>query len=328
MKILNKIFYILLILLILTIFPLFFSGCGTMMGQTPHRFIINTTPEHVNVALNSPHLIIGKTPLSLNLIHHWHFQWTNTHQTLIFSKKGYKTVELLIYIVNNNFADLTDIPLDFITLGISGWTDQETGADYKIWNQAKLCNVINDDIPVQCRKIIINPDGVNIGMLPLIKKHKHSIKNILQTLSTAKYTSYPYFKKFALRAYQTDSPLTIYHYKKFNYTALPITKTLSDCKIISVVRWNKNSYQKKIVNFKICSCVVKETKITNANALKKPLPKKIKPIIKKVIEETNKYGKAKEVYGVYTVVGKKQGYNKKFLFVYVLKGIRLISLLR
>ena len=98
MKILNKTFYIFLILFVLSGFPLFFSGCGTMMGQTPHRFIINSTPEHANVALNSPNLIIGQTPLSLNLIHHWHFQWTNTHQTLIFSKNGYKTVKLLIYI--------------------------------------------------------------------------------------------------------------------------------------------------------------------------------------------------------------------------------------
>ncbi len=178
MKIIKKITTVVFFIFILAFSSLIFSGCGTMMGQTPHQFIINSTPEHANVALNNPNLIIGQTPTSLKLIHHWHFQWTNTHQIFIFSKKGYKVAKLFIYIVPNTAANLEDLPLDFLTFGLSGWVDTETGADYQIWNQAKLCYANSYGSFNQCEKVTINPQGFNIKMLPL--NHLEHINDIAE----------------------------------------------------------------------------------------------------------------------------------------------------
>jgi len=178
------------LLFVLAIFgySIMLSGCGTMMGQTPHQFIINSTPEHANVALNNPNLIIGQTPTSLKLIHHWHFQWTNTHQIFIFSKKGYKVAKLFIYIVPNTAANLEDLPLDFLTFGLSGWVDTETGADYQIWNQAKLCYANSYGFFNQCEKVTINPQGFNIQMIPL--NHLQHINNNTVQNNKQKNASY------------------------------------------------------------------------------------------------------------------------------------------
>jgi hypothetical protein len=110
---------------------------------------------------------------------------------------------------------------------------------------------------------------------------------------------------------------------------LPITTTLSGCKIISVIRRDNNSNKNpsKIENYKICNGSIKEVEKTNVNHWNDP-PEKIKPIIKKVIEEVNQYGGASAVYGGYTVIGKMQGYNAKSIYIHVLKGIRLIAIIK
>ena len=176
-----------------------------------------------------------------------------------------------------------------------------------------------------------NPNGIAAGQSKDIGVTNFGSNTVtkLQTLSTAKYTSNSYFKKLAMRVYKTDSPFIIYNYKKFNYTSLPITTTLSGCKIISVIRRDNNSNKNpsKIENYKICNGSIKEVEKTNVNHWNDP-PEKIKPIIKKVIEEVNQYGGASAVYGGYTVIGKMQGYNAKSIYIHVLKGIRLIAIIK
>ncbi|RZD15572.1 MAG: hypothetical protein EVJ46_09955 [Candidatus Acididesulfobacter guangdongensis] len=73
------------------------------------------------------------------------------------------------------------------------------------------------------------------------------------------------FNKLAMRVYNSGSPYT-YTYGAYTYNALPITTTMSDCKIISIIRrtqgFPKPAYW-AIENYKICNGNIAEVKNTN-----------------------------------------------------------------
>ncbi len=73
------------------------------------------------------------------------------------------------------------------------------------------------------------------------------------------------FNKLAMRVYNSNSPYT-YAFGTYTYNALPITTTMSDCKIISIIRrtqgFPKPAYW-AIENYKICNGNIAEVKNTN-----------------------------------------------------------------
>ncbi|MHB1679523.1 MAG: hypothetical protein ACYCTB_03300 [bacterium] len=132
------------------------------------------------------------------------------------------------------------------------------------------------------------------------------------------------FNKLAMRAYNSNSPY-IYTYGAYTYNAIPITTTLSGCKLISVIRRTKgfsNPNYWAVVNYKICNGNISETRVTNMAGWNN-LPSGIKPVINNVIAETRQYGKANADYYGYRVIGKVQVYNGNAVYVYVLNGIKL-----
>ncbi len=110
---------------------------------------------------------------------------------------------------------------------------------------------------------------------------------------------------------------------------MPITTTLSGCKIISVIREtnsDSNHKQENIENYKICKDNIFE--VRNSNMMYwDTLPKEIKPIINNVINETREYGKASANYFGYNIIG-KTNISGKSVHVYVLKGIRLEAVIK
>ncbi len=139
----------------------------------------------------------------------------------------------------------------------------------------------------------------------------------------------PNFNKLAMRVYNSGSPY-IYTQGAYTYNALPITSTASGCKIISIIRQTQgfpNPRYWAVENYKICSGNISQVKNTNMAGWNN-LPRGIKPVINNVIAETRQYGKATANYYGYRVIGKAQAYNDNTVYVYVLNGIKLESVMR
>ena len=133
----------------------------------------------------------------------------------------------------------------------------------------------------------------------------------------------PNFNKLAMRVYNSNSPYT-YTYGAYTYNAIPITTTMSGCKLISVIRrtqgFPKPAYW-AVENYKICGGNIAEVKNTNMAGWDN-LPKGIKPVINNVISEARQYGKATANYNGYRIIAKTGAYVGT-VFVYVLNGIKL-----
>ena len=133
----------------------------------------------------------------------------------------------------------------------------------------------------------------------------------------------PNFNKLALRVYNSNSPY-IYTYGAYTYNAIPITTTLSGCKLISIIRRTQGFPKSRywaIENYKICSGQITEVKNTNMAGWDN-LPKGIKPVINSTIAQARQYGKAEANYYGYRVIA-KTGVYVGTVFVYVLNGIKL-----
>jgi hypothetical protein len=134
------------------------------------------------------------------------------------------------------------------------------------------------------------------------------------------------FNKLAMRVYNSNSPYT-YTYGAYTYNAMPITTTMSGCKIIAVIRQTAGFNNKNIENYKICNGSISEVQNTNPAGYNN-LPNGIKPIVNNVIQEARQYGKANADYNGYRVIGKAQVYNGNAVYVYVLNGIKLEAIMR
>ena len=86
--------------------------------------------------------------------------------------------------------------------------------------------------------------------------------------------------KLAMRVYNSNSPYT-YASGAYTYNALPLTTTMSGCKIISIIRrtqgFPKPAYW-AIEHYKICNGNIAEVKNTNMAGWDN-LPNGIKPVI-------------------------------------------------
>ena len=141
-------------------------------------------------------------------------------------------------------------------------------------------------------------------------------------------SSDPNFNKLAMRVYNSGSPYT-YMWGAYTYNALPITTTLSDCKLISIIRRTKgfpNPRYWAVENYKICNGNIGEVKNTNMAGWDN-LPKGIKPVINDTITQARQYGKANADYYGYRVVA-RTGANLHSIYVYVLNGIKLEAMMR
>ena len=136
------------------------------------------------------------------------------------------------------------------------------------------------------------------------------------------------FNKLAMRVYNSGSPYT-YTYGAYIYNALPITTTISGCKLISIVRrtqgFPKPAYW-AIENYKICSGNIAEVKNTNMAGWDN-LPNGIKPAINNTIQQARQYGTATANYYGYRIIAKTGAYVGT-VFVYVMNGIKLEAMLR
>ena len=137
------------------------------------------------------------------------------------------------------------------------------------------------------------------------------------------------FNKLAMRVYNSNSPY-IYTYGAYTYNAIPITTTMSGCKLVSIIRrtqgFPKPAYW-AIENYKICNGNIAEVRNTNPAGWDN-LPNGIKLVINNVIQEARQYGKASADYYGYRVIGKAQAYNSNTVYVYVLNGIKLEAVMR
>ena len=149
-----------------------------------------------------------------------------------------------------------------------------------------------------------------------------------QALNPPYNQSDPNFNKLAMRVYNSNSPYT-YTYGAYTYNALPITTTMSDCKLISIIRrtqgFPKPAYL-AIENYKICSGNIAEVKNINMAGWDS-LPKGIKSVINNTIQQARQYGKATANYYGYRIIAKTGAYAGT-VFVYVLNGIKLESMMR
>ncbi|MHB1646797.1 MAG: hypothetical protein EVG15_08860 [Candidatus Acididesulfobacter diazotrophicus] len=134
------------------------------------------------------------------------------------------------------------------------------------------------------------------------------------------------FNKLAMRVYNSNSPY-IYSSGAYTYNAMPITTTMSGCKIIAVIKTMQNFGNKNTENYKICGGNISRVENTNPAGWNN-LPNGIKPVINNVIAETRQYGKATANYNGYRVVGTAQSYNSNTVYVYVLNGIKLEAMMR
>ena len=135
------------------------------------------------------------------------------------------------------------------------------------------------------------------------------------------------FNKLAMRVYNSNSPYT-YTYGAYTYDAMPITTTMSGCKLISIIRrtqgFPKPAYW-AVENYKICSGNISEVKNTNMAGWDN-LPSGIKPVINNTIQEARQYGKATANYYGYRIIAKTGTYVGT-VFVYVLNGIKLEAMM-
>ncbi|RZD16018.1 MAG: hypothetical protein EVJ46_07430 [Candidatus Acididesulfobacter guangdongensis] len=131
------------------------------------------------------------------------------------------------------------------------------------------------------------------------------------------------FNKLAMRVYNSNSPY-IYTHGAYNYDAIPITTTMSGCKLISIIRrtqgFPKPAYW-AIENYKICGGNIAEVKNTNMAGWNN-LPRGIKPVIKNTIVQARQFGKASANYYGYRIIANTGAYIGT-VFVYVLNGIKL-----
>jgi len=137
------------------------------------------------------------------------------------------------------------------------------------------------------------------------------------------------FNKLAMRVYNSGSPY-IYTQGAYTYNVIPITTTMSGCKLISIIRrtqgFPKPAYW-AVENYKICGGNISQIKNTNMTGWNN-LPNGIKPVINNVIAETRQYGKATANYYGYRVIGKALVYNGNTVYVYVLNGIKLEAMMK
>ena len=134
--------------------------------------------------------------------------------------------------------------------------------------------------------------------------------------------------KLAMRVYNSNSPYT-YASGAYTYNALPLTTTMSDCKIISIIRRTQGFPKPAfwaVENYKICSGNITEVKNTNMAGWDN-LPKVIKPVINNVISEARQYGKATANYYEYRIIA-KTGASVGPVFVYVMNGIKLEAMMK
>ena len=138
----------------------------------------------------------------------------------------------------------------------------------------------------------------------------------------------PNFNKLAMRVYNSGSPYT-YTWGAYTYNALPITTTMSGCKLISIIRRTQgfpNPRYWAIENYKICAGNINEVENTNMAGWDN-LPRGIKPVINNTVQEARRYGRATADYYGYRVVA-RTGANLHSVYVYVLNGIKLEAMMR
>ena len=138
----------------------------------------------------------------------------------------------------------------------------------------------------------------------------------------------PNFNKLAVRVYNSGSPYT-YTWGAYTYNTIPITTTMSGCKIISIIRRTQgfpNSRYWAVENYKICSGNITEVKNTNMAGWNN-LPRGIKPVISNTVQEARQYGHATANYYGYRVIA-RTGAAIGTVFVYVLNGIKLEAIMR
>ena len=138
----------------------------------------------------------------------------------------------------------------------------------------------------------------------------------------------PNFNKLVMRVYNSNNPY-IYTYGAYTYNAIPITTTMSGCKLISIIRRTKgfsNPNYWAIENYKICSGNIAGVKNTNMAGWNN-LPQGIMPVINNTVQEARQYGHANANYYGYRVIARTGAYVGT-VFVYVLNGIKLEAAMR
>ena len=138
----------------------------------------------------------------------------------------------------------------------------------------------------------------------------------------------PNFNKLAMRVYNSNSPYN-YTWGAYTYNALLITKTLSGCKLISVIRRTKGFPKPRywaVENYKICGGNIAEVRNTNPAGWNNLL-QGIRPVINNTIQEARQYGHANANYYEYRVIAKTGAYVGT-IYVYVLNGIKLEAMMR
>ena len=149
-----------------------------------------------------------------------------------------------------------------------------------------------------------------------------------QVLNPSYNHSDPNFNTLAMRVYNSNGPYT-YTWGAYTYNALPITTSMSGCKIISIIRRTQGFPNQKywaIENYKICNGNITEVKNTNMAGWNN-LPRGIKPVISNTVQEARQYGKATANYYGYRVIA-RTGAAMGTVFVYVLNGIKLEAMMR
>ncbi len=168
-----------------------------------------------------------------------------------------------------------------------------------------------------------------ISLLALFFTIFFSVKAFSFGIFNIPYTkSDPNFNTLAMRVYNSGSPY-IYTQGAYTYNALPLTTTMSGCKLISIIRrtqgFPKPAYW-AVENYKICNGNIAEVENTNMAGWDN-LPNGIKPVINNVIAEARQYGKATANYNGYRIIAKTGAYVGT-VFVYVLNGIKLEEMMR
>ena len=138
----------------------------------------------------------------------------------------------------------------------------------------------------------------------------------------------PNFNTLAMRVYNSNGPY-IFTRGAYTYNAIPITTTMSGCKLISIIRQTKgfsNHNYWAIENYKICNGNISEVKNTNMAGWNN-LPRGIKPVINNTIQQARQFGKANADYYGYRVIARTGAYAPT-VFVYVLNGIKLEVMMR
>ena len=120
------------------------------------------------------------------------------------------------------------------------------------------------------------------------------------------------FNKLAMRVYNSNSPYT-FSSGAYTYNAIPITTTLSDCKLISIIRRTQGFSEPRywaVENYKICTGNISEVENTNMAGWDN-LPRGIKPIINNTIVQARQFGKASANYYGYRIIAKTGVYCQR-----------------